>query len=595
MEEPGSTMSQLAHVLIAAMLALFSAGSAISESPSVSATLVTVHLFSVREVQSVTMLPHGGDGWMRTCAECPRKPVAAVMQFENGRDGIKFTSGDTLKRIELSGDFTVKASGYEQEVNAAGLWTITPSQSGLRVLLSLPSEHYVIAALSGEASPDEPLESLKAMAVSMRTFALVNADRHIADGFGLCDSTHCQALRFVKPRLEAIRAVKETAGETLWSGDRRAHIYFTQHCGGVTEAAANLWPREQAAYLSSHQDQYCLRRTNAAWSAQVSLDQLSTIFQHEGWHTPTSLKDVRIVERTRSGRVRLLEVSGLGTPAPISASSFRFAVDRALGWNQLRSDWYSVKVMQGVLRIDGKGYGHGVGLCQAGAYEMAAEGHDYRQILSYYFPGTVARVALSDSGWKSYQGTSLTLLSVTPAASLLAQANRAWAQANSAFSVGTSLHPKVYALPTTELFRQTTGEPGWVLASTRGTDVYLQPSAILEKNGRSNKVLLHEFLHVLIEHEATSQTPLWLREGLVEALAEGDGYVRLQPVPNMSFAEMETALAHPVDFAASQCAHIAAGQMASRLVKRYGVTTVKNWLRNGIPTSVAYRLTEAGS
>jgi stage II sporulation protein D len=588
-------MTQPARVLLAAALALLSAGSALSESPSVSATIISLRLFSVREVQKITMVPHGGDGWMRTCAECPRQPIEKLIEFENGKDGVKLASGGTLKRIELSGDFTVKASSYEQELNAAGSWTITPMQSGLRILLSLPSERYVIAALSGEASPNEPLESLKAMAVSMRTFALVNANRHTAEGFDLCDSTHCQALRFEKTRLEVTRAVRDTAGETLWSGDRRAHIYYTQNCGGVSEAASNIWPEEQATYLSSHQDTYCVRRSSAVWSTQVSLDQLSTIFQHEGWQTPALVNDVRIVKRTSSGRVRLLVVSGSGIRAPISASSFRFAVNRALGWNQLRSDWYSAKVAQGVLHIEGNGYGHGVGLCQAGAYEMAVEGHDYRQILNYYFPGTVTRVATSDSGWNNYQGTGLTVLSVTPSASLLAQANRAWTQANSIFPVGASLHPEVYELPTTELFRQTTGEPGWVLASTRGSDVYLQPSAILEKNSRSDKVLLHEFLHVLVEHEATSQAPLWLREGMVETLARGEGYGSHDAAPHMSIAEIESALAHPLDSVVTQRAHLVAGQMVNWLVKRYGVTAVRSWLRNGIPTSVVDNLTKADS
>ncbi len=576
-------MTQPARTLVVALLVLWSAATAASESPSVSATLLTVHLFSVRDVQKITMVPIGSGAWMRACAQCAKQPIGAPIEFESGIDGVKLTSGSTRTRIELSGAFAVKASGYEQEVNAAGGWTITQSQSGLRVLLALPSERYVIAALNGEAAPDEPPESLKAMAVSMRTFALVNANRHISEGFGLCDSTHCQSLKFGATRVEVQRAVKETAGETLWYGNRRAHIYYTQHCGGVTEAASNVWPREEAPYLSSHEDPYCLRRSSAAWSAQVKLDQLSTIFLHEGWRTPTALEDVRIVKRTPSGRVLMLEVSRSGSRATISATSFRFAVDRALGWNQLRSDWYSVQVAQGVLHVAGKGYGHGVGLCQAGAFEMAAEGHDYRQILSHYFPGTMERVAPNDSGWMTTQGSGFTLLTVAPVPSLLQQANAAWAKANAIFSVNASLHPTVYALPTTELFRQTTGEPGWVLASTRGDDVFLQPSTVLEKNDRTDKVLLHEFLHVLVEHEATARAPLWLREGLVETLAEGELHVSHETAPHMSTSEIEVALAHPVDSVASQHAHIAAGQLGSKMTRRYGVATVRSWLRNGVP------------
>ena len=116
------------------------------------------------------------------------------------------------------------------------------------------------------------MASLKAMAISIRTFALVNANRHHAEGFGLCDSTHCQALRLGKARPEVESAVRETAGETLWFGSRRAHVYYTQHCGGISEPADAVWPEERASYLSGHHaDPYCLRRSTADWRAGIAL------------------------------------------------------------------------------------------------------------------------------------------------------------------------------------------------------------------------------------------------------------------------------------------------------------------------------------
>ena len=233
-------------------------------------------------------------------------------------------------------------AGDAQEISAAGKWTITWRRDGLRVLLTLPSENYVIAALNGEAAPDEPMASLKAMAISIRTFALANANRHSAEGFGLCDSTHCQALRLGKARPEVERAVRETAGETLWFGGQRAHVYYTQHCGGMSEAAGDVWPAEHASYLAgNHADPYCLRRSPAEWHARMDLAQLSGIFRAQGWQTPSPISAIRVTRGSQSGRAELLEVTGRGAPAELSASSFRFAVDRALGWNQMRSDWYT--------------------------------------------------------------------------------------------------------------------------------------------------------------------------------------------------------------------------------------------------------------
>ena len=169
--------------------------------------------------------------------------------------------------------------------------------------------------------------------------------------------------------------------------------------------------------------------------------------------------------------------------------------------------------------MKGRGYGHGVGLCQAGAYEMAAEGHSDTEILSFYFPGAVAGITPAGHGWRSVAGAGWTLLTTDPASGLVAEGNAAWARAQSLFGLSCGSPPTVQELPSTELFRQTTGEPGWMLASTRGSTVFLQPAAVRQNNGGTEALLLHEFLHVLVEQQAGENAPLWLREGLVETLA----------------------------------------------------------------------------
>jgi stage II sporulation protein D len=536
-----------------------------------SARLLTVELFSTRTVKMLTAMP-------------PAQQMPTQVAWTP--NGLQLSSGTTAKQISLSGAFRMRAGGSdEQEISAAGRWTIAWRREGLRVLLTLPSENYVIAALNGEAAPDEPMASLKAMAISIRTFALLNASRHNAEGFGLCDSTHCQALRLGKARPEVQQAVRETAGETLWFGGERAHVYYTQHCGGMSEAAGDVWPQEHASYLAgNHADPYCLRRSAAEWHARIDLSQLSAIFRAQGWQTPSPIEAIRVTRRSTSGRAELLEVTGRGSPAELSASSFRFAVDRALGWNQMRSDWYTVSVSGAALEMKGRGHGHGVGLCQAGAYEMAAEGHSETEILSFYFPGAVAGITPAGDRWQRVGGAGWTLLTTGPADELVGEGNAAWAKAQSLFgSAARSTGPTVEELPSTELFRQTTGEPGWMLASTRGSNVFLQPATVRRNNGGTEALLLHEFLHVLVEQQAGPQTPLWLREGLVETLANpGKREFRFA----MQAKELDAALAHPADAGASRDAHQVAARMAAQLSIRYGMAAVRDFLRNGMPPNV---------
>jgi stage II sporulation protein D len=532
-----------------------------------SARLLTVELFSTRTVKTLTATQSG-------------QPTPT--QIDWAPNGLRLSSGTTVKQLSLSGSMRLRA-GDAQEISAAGRWTITWQRDGLRVLLTLPSENYVIAALNGEAAPDEPIASLKAMAISIRTFALANANRHSDEGFGLCDSTHCQALRLGKARPEVERAVRETAGETLWFGGQRAHVYYTQHCGGMSEAAGDVWPAEQASYLAgNHADPYCLRRSTAEWHARMDLTQLSGIFRAQGWQTPSPISAIRVTRVSQTGRAELLEVTGRGAPAQLSASSFRFAVDRALGWNQMRSAWYTVSMAGSALEIKGRGYGHGVGLCQAGAYEMAAEGLSDNRILSFYFPGAIAGITPSGDGWRSVAGAGWTLLTTDPAGGLVSEGNAAWAKAQSLFgSPAGSIAPTVQELPSTELFRQTTGEPGWMLASTRGSNVFLQPATVRQNNGGTEALLLHEFLHVLVEQQAGEQAPLWLREGLVETLANSG-----QSRGTMPVKELDAALARPADATASRQAHQVAARMAALLCARYGMAAVRDFLRNGVPLGI---------
>ncbi|MGC2403274.1 MAG: SpoIID/LytB domain-containing protein [Acidobacteriaceae bacterium] len=549
-------------------------------TPPDSARVLTVGLWPGRSLTHLTVIASTGQ--------------EAALQVEWRRDGLGTSRGQTSKELTLRGKFHLQADDVPA-IAAAGIWTIQWQPHGLRALLTLPSEDYVVAALSGEAAPDEPMASLKAMAISMRTFALVNAERHHVEGFGLCDSTHCQALRLGIARPEVELAVRETAGETLWSGGRRANIYYTQHCGGTSESAADVWPTEQASYLrGGHADPYCLRRASAQWQARISLPQLSTIFRDQGWLTPSPIENIRVTRRSATGRAEMLEVTGRGAPAQLSASSLRFAVDRTLGWNRIRSDWYDVSVSGPVVQIAGKGYGHGVGLCQAGAFEMAAEGHSESDILNFYFPGTIAAVSPGDGGWKRVAGNGWTLLTVDPSRELLQEGNRAWARAQELLGVAKSLsllpsRPTVQELPTTELFRQTAAEPGWMLAATRGDHVFLQPAAVRQNNGGTEAILLHEFLHVLVEQQSGEKAPLWLREGLVEMLADSASNQenRKPAVMDMPPSAVNRGLANPKDVRDSQHAHQVAARMAASLCARYGMPAIRDFLRSGVPSGVA--------
>jgi stage II sporulation protein D len=484
---------------------------------------------------------------------------------------------------------TDDASGEAR--SATGLWHVRAAGRGheVDVVFALPTEHYVAAVLEAETATGELPQSLRALAILARTYALNGSHFTASPGHlpaDLCDSTECQAMRLQAPSQAIEDATRDTAGETLWFGTRRAEVYFSQNCGGITEDAGAVWPKLRGLpYLRSHADPYCLRRDNAAWHAEVPLSQFSAIAQIEGWHVPASIVSTRVLERSPSHRaLRVVFTGADGTTSIISASALRFGIGRALGWDRVRSDAYELGVRNNALIFDGHGHGHGVGLCQAGATEMAAEGKSAREILAFYFPGTVVRITPSDDGWQEMHAGPLTLrtahaFSAEHTANLL----QTWSEAQKRFPPRRAIAPEIVVAPTTEVFRQLTTEPGWAFASTSGNTIVLQPDTVLHAHGHdASATLLHEMLHVLVESECTDRTPLWLREGLVEVLA-GEHAGLAKPIPTN---EIEDALSHADSLQASERAHLAAAARVHVLVARYGSSTVRGWLSSGVPAGV---------
>jgi stage II sporulation protein D len=532
---------------------------------------VSVALFSARDLRDVSLAPFGASAWIAECAACAHHTLTAPIHFSGPRE---LFAGGALRVIDT-------ASGEQR--SAVGLWHLKAVAGMVDIVLTLPSERYVAAVLSAETDAKEPPESLRAMAIVARSYALNGSHYAAPPGHlkaDLCDSTECQAARFGTVSSAIEQAVWETAGETLWFGHGRAEVYFSQSCGGVTEDVHAAWPALHATpYLVAHADPYCLRRSTSAWHAEVKLSDLQSIARAQGWKLSVDIVSVAVTKRSASRRAQLLEFAGRdGVRAEVSASALRLAIGRALGWKKVRSDWYDIGVRNGSLIFDGRGFGHGVGLCQFGAAEMALEHKSAREILAFYFPGTRAGIGPDDTGWITEDNAGITVRSISRiTVKQREEINASWQQAKTLFLPRTSITPEIIFAPSPELFRQMTSRPGFLLASTTGSRIVLNAKPMLAV--QDHKTLRHEMLHALVESEASPKAPFWLREGLVEVL-DGEAAGRA-----MSHATIDAELARPTTREASEQAHRAAADEVRTMISRYGVDQVRSWLVSGVPTS----------
>jgi stage II sporulation protein D len=507
----------------------------------------------------------------------------------NNRVGLTLDTGghqELLSTFRLSRGITLSAHAESETLRDPV--EITARNGVLAIAVTMPAERYVEQVVASESGPADSLESLKALAIVVRSYAWHEDHRH--PDYDFCDSTHCQLLHWHSNQRShaAHAATLATAGETLWFHGRRAAAYFSRDCGGRTASAVEIWPRTQPApWLASRPDPWCARE-GGGWATELTRAELTSALAHGGVATP-GWQHLSVDRRGESGHVVALRLD----QKTIGAEEFRIAVGEALGWNRIPSTWFEVIQQGGRLFFHGRGTGHGVGLCQKGSAAMAAQGRSSREILAQYFPGAEPADESSGKSWQSMQRTGFSLETLDASgAAFLNDLARARAEASQLSGLNAA-HPFVVrSFPSTEAFRNATLAPGWTAAFAEGDWIATQPLATLAARRLLLSTMRHEFLHALIEHQAGPRAPLWLREGLVELWGtDPDSQPNLHNrAPVTTLDTLDAGLSHSTTEAQSAAAHRDAAIYAARLLDRYGRTQVLDWLRSGVPADTLFRI-----
>jgi stage II sporulation protein D len=454
-------------------------------------------------------------------------------------------------------------------------------------IVDLPIERYVAGVLVGESSVFQSPAALRAMAVAARTYAVRMRGRHAAEGYDFCTTTHCQRWESTPPVPRLTQAAADTAGELLWFAGKPAFTPYTRDCGGRSEDAAAVWPDLAAPYLRVHDDPYCGRAGTPPWQWSCGARQMADALLRSSLRTPPTVEHVAIAARTASGRAETLVLAGGGESVRLAAGSLRFALGRELGWNTVRSDLYQVHSEGGRIVFEGRGSGHGVGLCQLGADRMGMEGRTYRDILAFYYPGTRTGVTAKEIPWQRIGGETMTLFTANPSqdGAVLALAERLLRAAAQRTGWRAPQRVEIYLYPDLDSFRNATGEPGWVAAYTTGARIRLQPAETLRSRGALESTLRHELLHVLVESQARTGLPFWFREGVVEYLANPPAPGEVARIPS------DADLRQTTDPARARRAYEASAHAVADIAHRYGEAAVLSWVARGLPPEVTDAVT----
>jgi stage II sporulation protein D len=432
---------------------------------------------------------------------------------------------------------------------------------------SVPLETYVSRVLAGEAAHDSLPAALDALAITIRTFALANRGRHRGDGFDLCDGTHCQVVRAATAATDA--SASRTAGRVLLAGGVPASIFYTASCGGRTEVPSAVWPgAPDPPFLPSKADTAC--GGAPVWHAELAEKDLLRALHAAGFRGDR-LRALHVIRRDPSGRVARLRLEGL-TPPEISGQDLRVAVGRTLGWQHIKSAAFDVTRDRDAFHLDGRGWGHGVGLCVIGSVRLAASGESAEDILERYFPGLAigagtapaATVAERHALTERDRGTLMRLPDEDEGdrASLDRIVSRASDDLARTLGVAPPARLALRVHPTTESFEQATARPWFVSGALVRGELHLLPLAALRERGTLERTIRRELVHAMIDGDL-GRRPQWVRDGAAVYYADPER----GPVPAArADCPDDSELAQPVSAGALATAYARARACFARQV-----------------------------
>jgi stage II sporulation protein D len=273
---------------------------------------------------------------------------------------------------------------------------VKPAPGGPVVRVGL--EDYVRAAILSEFAPPsgDPRDierMLEVQAVIARTYATAHIGRHRRDGYDLCSTTHCQLYQPSRLKTStwaplAEKATTHTTGMVLWYGQAPARALFHADCGGHTSAAADVWGGTVRPYLKAAADDGAAQSAHSTWRYEIGRAELLRALNGDArTRVGRELRDITVSRRDAGGRAVVFVLKGT-REVTVRGEDLRAVLSSGFGARSVRSARLEVSRQGTRFVFTGKGFGHGVGLCQAGAYARLRSGARPEQVLSRYYPGT---------------------------------------------------------------------------------------------------------------------------------------------------------------------------------------------------------------
>jgi len=262
----------------------------------------------------------------------------------------------------------------------SGQIRVRAENGALKIMNIVDETDYLTGVLRGEVGYDKSNALYEVHAILSRTYARFYKERHRSEGFDLCDQTHCQVFKGYydyKPYQQAILTTKNLVVIDSVKGDL-AELLFHSNCGGQTCASEDVW-KSTLTYCRSIRDTFCLNSQQAFWQKQIPLDVFCNKLNI----------GIPIDSTTQNSLCESICSFSFNRPEVFHIGNKKFkAIDLRTRLN-LKSAWFDWECNGDSVLLFGRGFGHGVGMCQEGAIRMSELGYSPNQIIRHYYRNVI--------------------------------------------------------------------------------------------------------------------------------------------------------------------------------------------------------------
>ncbi|HWY12520.1 MAG TPA: SpoIID/LytB domain-containing protein [Bacteroidia bacterium] len=285
------------------------------------------------------------------------KNVKMISQSMTGEVKLKLVNPDRKQRV------------YPDNYN------VSNELGNLKIINEVKLDNYIAGVVEAESGTSSTPEFYKVQAILARTFALAHINKHLPEGFSLCDQVHCQAY-YGKPRFEGItEMVLDTKGKVVVDENLNLIVAaFHSNSGGQTANSEDVWGT-RTSYLKSVNDTFSAGMPNYKWERKMLT---------EDWLSYLKLKHNYPVDEA-GAKALALNFKQDTRKIYLEASNIKVPLKNVRQDLQLKSTYFNISKDGDSVIFEGKGYGHSLGMSQEGAMRMTKLGYSYTDVLNFYY------------------------------------------------------------------------------------------------------------------------------------------------------------------------------------------------------------------